>query len=219
MRPAPIDLLTNSADVMTATPMRKWILIGVAIIACLALVAVVGLIFWFGLTGIGGGTTSVGETSVQYVSISPDNRLNLVFWSDNVSATESSSESGLFGSSMRAFFRPRMAGVSIGCGKHRRKKGVLFRSMGLPMTWSTAPCFLCRRKVVRFESRNSMSICLRFDRLRKGSRPWRRRSQESQSSSLRRRARGRLTGPQNLKVSTPNNRMQLTGPAFWLSVG
>src|SRR5262249_60710363 len=88
-----------STRVVNVATMRKRILTAVAIIGCLALIAVALLVFWFAGGAVGGGITSVGETSLQYVSISPDRRISLVIWSDSVSAAETSSDSGLFGAS------------------------------------------------------------------------------------------------------------------------
>jgi hypothetical protein len=84
--------------------MRKRILITVAIIGCLALVAIGMLALWF-LFGVGptGGTTRVGETSVQYVSVSPDGGISLVIWSDLSGGAGQGGESSLFGYSAAGF--------------------------------------------------------------------------------------------------------------------
>src|SRR5262249_13756183 len=95
--------LTRPRVVNVAT-MRMRILTAVAIIGGLALVAVAILVFWFAGGAMGGGTTSVGQTSVQYVSISPDRRISLVIWSDSLGAAETSGDSDLFGSSAEGFF-------------------------------------------------------------------------------------------------------------------
>jgi hypothetical protein len=77
--------------------MRNRVLIARAIIGCLALVAVLPLLFWFGGGAMGSGTTSVGPTSVQYVSINSEQRLSLVIWSDLSGRAGSSGHSGVFG--------------------------------------------------------------------------------------------------------------------------
>src|SRR5262249_51217159 len=90
---------------MNVTTMRKRIFTAVAIVGCLAVLAAVLLVVWFGLQrGIGGGTNSVGETSVQYVSISGDGRISLLIWSDAVRNVRTHAESGFFGPSVEGFF-------------------------------------------------------------------------------------------------------------------
>src|SRR5262249_9089180 len=48
--------------------------------------------------------TSVGDTSLQYVSIRPDGRINLLIWSDLTDKGGNSSEGDLFGSSAEGYF-------------------------------------------------------------------------------------------------------------------
>src|SRR5262245_12510956 len=82
--------------------MRKRITITVAIIGGLAVAAV--LILFIFRTGMSGGATSVGDTSVQYVSIRPDGRISLLIWSDLTDKGGNSSEGNLFGSSAEGYF-------------------------------------------------------------------------------------------------------------------
>jgi len=84
--------------------MHKRIFTPVAILGCLALVAVVSLAVWFlAFGGMGGGTASVGDTSVQYVSITGDDRVSLLIWSDIAGSGGSIADGGLFGSNCRGF--------------------------------------------------------------------------------------------------------------------
>lgn len=84
--------------------MRKRIFTAVVIITCLALVAAGIVVFWLSGGVMGAGGTSVGETSVQYVSINPERRISLLVWSDlNDGPGGSSGEAGLFGSSCKGF--------------------------------------------------------------------------------------------------------------------
>jgi hypothetical protein len=48
--------------------------------------------------GIGGGTNSVGDTTVQYVSMRGDGAVNLLIWSDAFRSAGTHAESALFGS-------------------------------------------------------------------------------------------------------------------------
>src|SRR5437867_2151059 len=86
---------------------RRWVM---AIIACLGLVAIV-ILGWleFGpapggprLRLVGGGGTSVGQTSVQYVF--SDRGIALAVWWADVGASESGSHSSLFSATARGSF-------------------------------------------------------------------------------------------------------------------
>jgi hypothetical protein len=82
--------------------MRKRVAITVVIIGGLAVVAV--LMLFMSRTEMGGGATSVGDTTVQYVSIRPDGRISLLIWSDLADKSGSSSAGDLFGSSAEGSF-------------------------------------------------------------------------------------------------------------------
>src|SRR2546425_12358166 len=89
--------------------MRKRIFIVIAVIGCLALVAVVAAI-WFAVVlpfGQVGGNTTVGKTGVQYVTFGSDRserRVGLVIWTDNIVPCGDSAESTLLSLSIEEFF-------------------------------------------------------------------------------------------------------------------
>ena len=124
--------------------MRKRILIAVAIIGCLAVVV---LGFWF-LLGGGprGGTTSVVETAVQYVSVSPDGRIGLVIWSDLNGGAGQKSDSGLFGSSAEGFFSSAEGRRIDWEWKSPKEKGGDFQINGTPYDLADGTLFLVSTK-------------------------------------------------------------------------
>ncbi len=95
---------------------------------------------------MGGGTTSVGQTSVHYVGISPDRRINLVIWSDSLGAAETSGDSGLVGSTAERFFTS-VDGKRIDW-KWRvpKEKGGDFRLNGTPYDLANGTLFLVSTK-------------------------------------------------------------------------
>jgi hypothetical protein len=123
--------------------MGKRIFTAVAIIGCLALVSGVILVVWFGVQGIGGGTNSVGETTVQYVSISADGRISLLIWSDAVRSAGSRAESALFRSSSVEGFFSSVDGKRIDWRwKAPREKGGDFQLDGTPYDLAKGTLFL-----------------------------------------------------------------------------
>jgi hypothetical protein len=92
---------------MTAATVCKRNITTVAVVGCLALVAVVTLGLWSRFSpraSAGGGSTSVGGTSVQYVSASPDGGISLVIWSDLTGRAGQQAHSDLFDSHTTGFF-------------------------------------------------------------------------------------------------------------------
>ena len=82
--------------------MRKRIILGsVAIVGCLALVAIV-IFLWDQPYINGGGGLSLGQTSIQYLQ--SGNEISLVIWADNTGASESGSESSLTSGRASGFF-------------------------------------------------------------------------------------------------------------------
>jgi hypothetical protein len=124
--------------------MRKRITITVAIIGGLAVVAVL-MLFMF-RTGMGGGATSVGDTSVQYVSISPDGRISLLIWSDLTAKAGSSSEGNLFGSSAEGFFSSADGRRVDWKWKAPKEKGGDFQINGTPYDLANGTLFLVSTK-------------------------------------------------------------------------
>ena len=129
---------------MTVTTMRKRIIITVAIIGGLTVAAVL-LLFMF-RTGMGGGATSVGDTSVQYVSISRDGRISLLIWSDLTGKGGSSSEGGLFGSSAQGFFSSADGRRVDWKWKAPKEKGGDFQINGIPHDLANGTLFLVSTK-------------------------------------------------------------------------
>ena len=129
--------------------MSKRILAIVAIIGCLALVVVVMLGLWFlfsaGPSG-GGGAMSVGETSVQYVCVSPHNRIGLVIWSDVNGGVGQSSESDLFQSSAAGFFSSADGRRVDWTWKAPKEKGGDFQINGIPHDLANGTLFLVSTK-------------------------------------------------------------------------
>ena len=128
--------------------MSKRIFTTVAIIGCLALVAVVMVGLWFLLgAGARGGTTSVGGTSVQYVSITPDGRISLVIWSDLNGGGGNNSESTLFGSTRCEGFFSSPDGRRIDWEwKAAKEKGGDFQINGMPHDLANGTLFLVSTK-------------------------------------------------------------------------
>jgi len=134
------------ARVVNVETMRKRILTAVAILGCLALVAIAVLVFWFAGRAMGGGTTSVGQTSVQYVSISSDRRISLIIWSDGLGTAETRGDSGLFGSSAEGFFSS-VDGKRIDWKwKAPKEKGGDFQLNGTPYDLANGTLFLVSTK-------------------------------------------------------------------------
>src|SRR6516164_6656790 len=95
--PTPSTRFTRTGSAATCaervTTMRKRIILGsVAIVGCLALVAIV-ISLWDQPYINGGGGLSLGQTSIQYLQ--SGNEISLVIWADNTGASESNSESSL----------------------------------------------------------------------------------------------------------------------------
>jgi len=124
--------------------MRKRIAIAAAIIGALAVVGV--LVLFMFRTGIGGGATSVGDTAVQYVSISPDGRISLLIWSDLPDKAGSSSEGGLFGSTAEGFFSSADGRRVDWKWKAPREKGGDFQINGTPHDLANGTLFLVSTK-------------------------------------------------------------------------
>jgi hypothetical protein len=124
--------------------MRKRIAITVGIIGGVGVAAAV-MLFLF-RTGIGGGATSVGDTSVQYVSISPDGRISLLVWSDLTDSGGSSSEGGLFGSSAEGFFSSADGTRVDWKWKSPKEKGGDFQINGIPHDLANGTLFLVSTK-------------------------------------------------------------------------
>lgn len=143
-RLAPVDLPTSSGEILEVTAMRRRIFTAVAIVACFALVATVLLSVWFGLQkGIGGGTNSVGDTSVQYVSINRDGRISLLIWSDAARDAETRAESALFGSSKVEGFFSAADGKRIDWQwEVPKERGGEFRLNGTPYDPANGTLFL-----------------------------------------------------------------------------
>jgi hypothetical protein len=133
---------------MTVTKTWKRIITTVAIIGCLALVATVVLGLWllFGFVGARGGTTSVGDTSVQYVSVSPDGRISLVIWSDLNEGAGQSNESDLFGSSAAGYFSSADGRRIDWEWKAPKEKGGDFQINGAPYELANGTLFLVSTK-------------------------------------------------------------------------
>ena len=133
---------------MIAAAMRKRTFGTVAIIGCLTLAAVgtLGLWFLFSTRASSGGGTSVGETSVQYVSVSPDGGISLVIWSDLRGGAGQSSHSGLLES--------RVAGFSSSADGRRidwdwkapKERAGAFRIDGTPYDLANGTVFLVSTK-------------------------------------------------------------------------
>jgi hypothetical protein len=93
---------------MSFSAMHKRLFIIGAIIGCLAVVTTFILGLWFLLDArpgrpAGGGTASIGDTTVHYVQLGPDGRIGLVVWSDLSGAGGQKSESDLFKSTTAGF--------------------------------------------------------------------------------------------------------------------
>lgn len=140
----PRPLIFLSADIMTVTNMAKRISITFAIIGGLAVLAVLILLLF--RTGIGGGATSVGDTSVQYVSISPDGRISLLIWSDLTGQSGSSSEGDLFGYSAGGFFSSPDGRRVDWKWKAPKEKGGDFQINGTPYDLANGTLFLVSTK-------------------------------------------------------------------------
>ena len=124
--------------------MRKRITITVAIIGVVAVVAVL-MLFMF-RTATGGGATSVGDTSVQYVSIRPDGRISLLIWSDLTDKSGSSSTGDLFGSSSEGFFSSADGRRVDWKWKAPKEKGGAFQINGKPHDLANGTLFLVSSK-------------------------------------------------------------------------
>ena len=128
---------------MKVPAMRKRSFTAVVIIGGLALLGVILLGVWFGLQrGIGGGTNSVGETSVQYVSISGDGRISLLIWSDAVRNAGTRAESALLWSRVEGFFSSADGQRIDWAWKAPREKGGDFRLNGTPYDLANGTLFL-----------------------------------------------------------------------------
>jgi hypothetical protein len=129
--------------------MRKWawILVSVALIALLGLVAVMFIGWPLGeprLTLTGGGSSSVGDTSVTFVR--SDRGLAIVIWSDAVGASGSGTESGLFSSTARGHFTAA-DGSKIHWSWHGpREKGGDFQLDGQPYDLANGTVILVATK-------------------------------------------------------------------------
>ena len=124
--------------------MRKRITIAVAILGGLALVAVVML--FMSRSGMGGGVTSVGHTSVQHVSITADGRISLLIWSDLTDKGGSSSEGNLFGSSAEGFFSSADGRRVDWKWKAPKEKGGDFQINGISHDLANGTLFLVSTK-------------------------------------------------------------------------
>jgi hypothetical protein len=124
--------------------MRTRITIAVATLGVFALVAVVMLFMSRG--AIGGGVTSVGDTSVQHVSISSDGRISLLVWSDLTGKGSSSSDGDLFGSSAEGFFSSADGRRIDWQWKAPKEKGGDFRINGIPHDLANGTLFLVSTK-------------------------------------------------------------------------
>jgi hypothetical protein len=124
--------------------MRKQITITVAIIGGVGVAAIL-MLFLF-RAGIGGGATSVGNTSVQYVSISPDGRISLLVWSDLIDQGGSSSEGGLFGSIAEGFSSSADGRRVDWKWKSPKEKGGDFQINGMPHDLANGTLFLVSTK-------------------------------------------------------------------------
>jgi hypothetical protein len=124
--------------------MRKRITIAVATLGGLALLAVVML--FMSPSGMGGGVTSVGHTSVQHVSITSDGRISLLIWSDLTDKGGSSSEGNLFGSSAEGFFSSADGRRVDWKWKAPKEKGGDFQINGIPHDLANGTLFLVATK-------------------------------------------------------------------------
>src|SRR5262245_56041622 len=124
--------------------MRKRITGAVAILGGLALVVVV--LLFTSRSGMGGGATSVGDTSVQYVSIRSDGRISLLIWSDLTDKSGSNSEGSLFGSSAEGFCSSADGGRVDWRWKAQNEKGGDFQSNGMPHDLANGTLFLVSTK-------------------------------------------------------------------------
>ena len=123
--------------------MRKRVFTTVAIIGCLALVTAAVVVVWLWVfSGGGGGTTSVGDTSVQYVSINPEGRLSLVIWSDLQGQGANEQESGLFGSRCKGFFSAADGRRVDWVWSSPKEKGGDFQINGTPYNLANGTLFL-----------------------------------------------------------------------------
>jgi hypothetical protein len=113
-------------------------------IGCLALVGVILLAVLIGLQrGIGGGTNSVGETTVQYVSMRADRCINLLIWTDAVGSAGTSAQSAVFGSGSVEGFFTSADGKRMGWNWNApREKGGDFRLNGTTYDLANGIVFL-----------------------------------------------------------------------------
>jgi hypothetical protein len=123
----------------------------VTIVACLVLVATVVIIAgWFlfwngpGSAVAGGGATSIGDTSVQYVLSTRG--VALIIWSDANGECGSSSDSNLFSSSARGFFSSANGRRIHWEWKRPREKGGDFLIDGTPHDLAKGAVFLVSTK-------------------------------------------------------------------------
>jgi len=119
------------------------------------------------LTLTGGGSTSVGPTSVDYRRSTRG--LALVIWWDSDGPGESESESGPLGSTQGVLLRRPRARRLPGSGKEPAKRAGTSSSTASPMTLPRVRCFLFPRKVVRFAWARWMWIYRSFSLTKRGS--------------------------------------------------
>jgi hypothetical protein len=131
---------------MKVATMGKRIFTSVAIVGSLVLVAVVTLVVWFAVfsESMGQGGSSIGETSVQYVSINPDRRISLLVWSDLTDGPiGQGGESALFGSTICKGFASSADGRRIDWEwKEPKAKGGDFQINRTPYDLANGTLFL-----------------------------------------------------------------------------
>jgi hypothetical protein len=128
---------------------RRWV---IAIIACLGLVAIV-ILGWleFGpaaggprLKLAGGGETTVGQTSVQYVF--SDRGIALAVWWADVGKSESGSQSSLFSATARGSFSSADGKRVNWSWRTPRENGGDFEIEGAPYDLANGKLFLLSTK-------------------------------------------------------------------------